>query len=88
MENIESEVLDRILDPLGDCLTAEVARRIITLRADAETQARVDKLADKANEGQLSDRERAEYDACRSAFHFITVLQSKARSFLRVHTTN
>lgn len=85
MENSEAQVLDRILDPLGACLNGEVARRLIALRADAETQARVDELADRANEGLLSETERVEYDACRSAFHFITVLQAKARRFLDTH---
>ena len=85
MENIEAQGLDRILDPLGACLTREVAGRLVALRADADTQARVDALAEKANEGLLSTRELAEYEACRSAFHFITVLQAKARRFLDTH---
>jgi uncharacterized protein YnzC (UPF0291/DUF896 family) len=79
-ESVQSDVLDRVLDPVTHCLTPEVARRIMDLRADAEVQARVDELARKANEGQLSERERAEYDTYRSAFHFVTILQAKARS--------
>ena len=85
MENFESEVFERILDPLGDCLNDEAAQRIIALRADEAVQARVDELAQLANEGQLSERERIEYAACRSAFHFITILQAKARTFLAEH---
>lgn len=81
-EIVQTDVLDRVLDPFTDCLTPEVARRIVDLRADAATQARVDELASKANEGRLSDRERAEYEVYRSAFHFITILQAKARSLL------
>ncbi len=77
-----STVLDRILDPFTECLTPEVAKRVTDLRADAETQARIDELADKANEGQLSDEERSEYDKYREAFHFITILQAKARTLL------
>ncbi|MBI4600631.1 MAG: hypothetical protein HY721_01595 [Planctomycetes bacterium] len=77
-----SRVLDRVLDPFTQCLTADVARRIADLRADPETQARLDELADKANEGGLSAMERAEYDKYREAFHFITILQAKARAFL------
>jgi len=75
-------VLDRVLDPFTECLTREVAERVVNLRADAEVQARVDDLADKANEGLLSDEERAEYDKYREAFHFITILQAKARALL------
>ena len=43
---------------------------------------RVDELAKKSNLGELSSQERHEYDTFRDAFHFVTILQSKARSFL------
>lgn len=79
----QTDVLDRVLDPFTHCLTPEVARRIADLRADQATQTRVDELADKATEGRLSDAERVEYEAYRSAFHFVTVLQSKARMLLK-----
>jgi hypothetical protein len=75
-------MFDRVLEPLVECLTREAAQKIVNLRADPETQAKVDKLADKANEGQLSDEERAEYDRYLAAFHFITRLQAKARTRL------
>ena len=81
-ESASSTVLDRVLDPFTACLTPDVAQRIVNLRADAETQARVDELANKANEGTLSDRERAEYNKYRDAFHFVTILQAKARALL------
>ncbi len=78
----EPAAFDRILDPLVECLTREAAQKIVNLRADPETQAKLDDLADKANEGQLSDEERAEYDGYLAAFHFITRLQAKARTRL------
>jgi hypothetical protein len=81
-EIVSNSVLDQILEPFTECFTAEVAQRIVRLQADAKTQARIDELAGKANEGQLSTRERAEYDKFREAFHFITILQAKARGFL------
>lgn len=75
-------VLDRVLDPFASCLTPEVAEKIVQLRADPQTQSRIDELADKANEGQLSREEQREYDTYRDAFHFVTILQTKARKFL------
>ena len=78
----EADLLDRVLDPFADCLTPEVAERIVRLRADAETQARLDELADRASEGGLTFREKAEYDTYLEAFHFITILQAKARRLL------
>ncbi len=63
-------------------LTPEVATRIVNLRADSPTQARVDQLAEKANEGQLSAVEQREYDRYLEALRLVTILQAKARTFL------
>jgi len=65
-----------------------VAAKLVALHADAETQARVDELADKANEGTLSTEERAEYDRYREAFHFDTILQARARKLLSEQPTS
>ena len=80
--------MDRVLDPVMGCFTPEVARNVANLRADPETQARLENLANKANEGQLSAEERAIYDRFLEAFHFVTVLQAKAREFLRRQTSS
>ncbi len=77
-----SAALQRILDPVGRCLTPDVARTLLGLRADTETQARLEELADKSTEGALTDAEREEYRACVSAMDFLAVLQSKARAML------
>ena len=63
MSNTASNILDQVLTPFTECLTPEVAQRIIEMRASSETQSRLDELADKANEGQLSALEEAEYPA-------------------------
>jgi len=75
--------LDRFLDPLADCLSPEVAVKVADLRADEEMQTRIDYLADRANEGLLTDDEREEYSGYLHAIDVITVLQAKARSQLR-----
>ncbi|AUX45249.1 uncharacterized protein SOCE26_067300 [Sorangium cellulosum] len=77
-----SAAIARLLDPVGRCLTPEVARALVSLRADAETQARIEELADKCTEGTLSPDERDEYSAYVAAIDFLTVLQSKARAVL------
>jgi hypothetical protein len=83
-----TSILDRVLEPITDCLTPNVAAKLVAVRADAETQARVDELADKANEDALSTEERAEYDRYREAFHFVTILQAKARKLLTEQSTS
>lgn len=80
-----SDIVSSVLDPFADCLTAESARRIAALQAAPATQLRLSDLADKANEGRLSEVERADYDRLRSVFHFVTILQSQARAYLQQH---
>ena len=76
-------ILERLIDPLTECLTPEAAQKIAALRTDAETQARLDELAEKANEGTLTDEERADYEKFRATFHVVTILQSRARRLLK-----
>lgn len=59
-----------------------MARRLVNFRADSETQARVEELADKCSEGELSPAERREYEAYVRAIHLVSILQSKARMVL------
>jgi hypothetical protein len=76
-------VLDRLLNPVRDVLTPEVARAIADLRADATTQNRLDDLAEGHHEGRLSAEELAEYQDLVNGVNLISVLQAKARSVLK-----
>ena len=78
----ESSVINKLLEPVGECFTPEVAQRTAALRADASLQAHVDALADKANAGTLTDTERSEYERYISFSEFVTLLQVKARDLL------
>lgn len=78
----DSNALDRLFDPLGDCLTPEVARRIVDLRVDAGTQEKLNQLADKCTEGTLTPSEKTEYDTLIGAITFVSVLQAKARQIV------
>ena len=75
-------LLERMVDPIGRVLTPEAAKEIVNLRADKETQQRIDQLADKCNEGTLTSEERAEYQEFISMFNILTVLQARARTIL------
>jgi hypothetical protein len=77
-----SSVLDRMLDPLAQCFTPEVARRIADLRADSATQRRLNELADKSAEGSLTPGEREEYQTYVEALDLVGILQAKARAVL------
>jgi hypothetical protein len=86
MKSLDAPVLDRLLEPLGRILTPEVAAKLVKLRFDAKAQARIDKLARKCNEGELTDDERREYETYVHAIDFIAILQAKARSLLKRST--
>ncbi len=75
-------ILDHLLEPLGDCLTVESARRVLALRADATLQARVNELAARYSSGSLSPEEEADYRTYVSYGTFIAILKSKARQLL------
>jgi len=77
-----SAVLDKLFDPVEKCLTPEVARRLVGVRAPAEVQDRLDELADKCSAGTLTPEEQSEYQTYVRAINFIGVLQSKARAVL------
>jgi hypothetical protein len=79
---MSSTLLDRLIEPFAQCLTIDAARRIVDLRADDALQSRVDELAEKANRGTLTDDERADYDGYLAAFHFVTLVQARARRML------
>jgi len=76
-------LLERMVDPISRVLTPDAARQILQVRVDEETQRRIDELADKCNEGTLSAEERAEYQSFLSWFNLLTLLQAKARTFLK-----
>jgi hypothetical protein len=75
-------VLKRILEPVSGSLNEEAARKLIGLKADRKSQARVSLLARKCNAGTLSADERAEYEAYVMAGEVIAILQAKARLLL------
>jgi hypothetical protein len=77
-----SDLLDRLLDPVGRALSPEAGRRLVALRADADAQAKIDDLAERANDGTLSAEERADYESLIAAANVIAVLQAKARMVL------
>ena len=76
-------VLDGLLDPLIRCLDAESARRVAEFRVAPVVQARIDILAGQANEGLLTEDERAEYEAIINAADFITLFKLQARRNLK-----
>ncbi len=78
----EISVLDRLFEPMARILTPEFARQLVVLRADSEVQDRINALAERCNEGQLTPEERAEYETYVRFVDFLAILQAKARRVL------
>jgi hypothetical protein len=74
--------VDRMLKPVSECFTPEVAGKLVQLRSDPQLQARIDELADRCTEGTLSEDERNEYETYVRVGKLIAILQAKARRFL------
>jgi hypothetical protein len=79
---ISASALDRLVGPLGDCLTPESAQRLLALKADRELQARVQDLAARHSRGELTSAEQAEYGGYVYFDTFVAILKSKARQLL------
>lgn len=75
-------LLDRILEPVSASLNKEAAQKLLNLKADAKTQVRVTRLAEKCNEGDLTPEERHEYEMYLMANHFVAILKAQARILL------
>ena len=71
--------LERAIAPVARCLTTESATALLAAPADPQTQARLDELAEKANEGQLTPAETEEYDALILLSDLVAILQARAR---------
>jgi hypothetical protein len=80
--SFESTVLDEVLEPVTRCFTPDVARQIVALRAATTLQVRLDELAKKANDGEMTGEEREQYEAYVEAIDLISILQAKARKML------
>jgi hypothetical protein len=74
--------LDRLLDPLTEAFTPQMASVVLQLRADSELEARIGELRRKANDGTLTAAEDAEYKDFVEAIDLIAIMQAKARRFL------
>lgn len=77
-----TNVADQMLEPIADCLTPEVAQRIVNAPISPQTQARIDELAVKANRGLLTPEEHAEYLEFVEYIDLVAIFKIKARQCL------
>ncbi len=82
MANGEITALERLLRPLSRNFTVELARALVGVEADAETQTRYDELAGKRTEGQLTPAEQHELESIVRANTMLGVIKAEAHVFL------
>ena len=78
----DTAAFERGTDPILQFFTVEQAREIVNYKGDAKLRRRIEELARKSNEGELSEAERAEYEGYVRANKFIAMLQATARKLL------
>jgi hypothetical protein len=78
----QEAILDEMLEPLVEALTPESARVLSQIQAKPSIQARVDRLASKCNEGELSAEERAEYEDYVRIGNVLALIKAKAKRVL------
>lgn len=66
-------------------LSREQLEKILKMKGDPRTERRIAALAEKANEGELSDEERVEYEAFSEANDLLAILQREARFQLKLN---
>ena len=77
-----TSALERLLRPLSRQLTVDLARALINVQAEEETQTRYDELADKHSTGNLTAQEKVELESIVRANTLLGVLKVEARALL------
>ena len=78
----ETVAFDRGVRPVLQLVLPDKAQAVIGFRPDPRLQERIDELAEKSTEGQLSEDEKAEYEGYVRANKFIAILQRQARQLI------
>ena len=76
-------ILEQLMRPATDRMPAEFAKNLLGIRADGQLLRRLEELRRKANEGQLSSEEQAEYREMVEAIDILSLFQQKASQVLQ-----
>jgi hypothetical protein len=76
----ETAAFEQGIRPLMEIVLPGKRDAVIGFRADPQLQARIEELARKSTEGQLTEEERAEYSGFVRANKFVAILKRQALS--------
>jgi hypothetical protein len=82
-ESSESAILARVLRTDGGALSADMARVFLQLDFPPHDRQRMDELAAKSRQGQLSSEEQVELENFCHVGELLGLMQSKARRVLQ-----
>jgi hypothetical protein len=80
---VATDFLSTYIGPIAEDLTLRQAEKILAARPSDELVARVKELGDKANDGTLTEHERAEYEYYVDVDDVIGLLKAQARIILK-----
>jgi hypothetical protein len=80
--NGDTVALEKFLRPMARGLSTELARAIVNLTADEETQTRYDALAEKNTEGKITPAEREELESFVRVNTLLGILKVEAQAVL------
>jgi hypothetical protein len=78
----EAIAFERGIRPVLQIMLPDKLEAILQFRPSAELQARIEALAAKSTEGELTDAERSEYEGYVRANKFVAILQRQARQMV------
>ena len=78
----EAAAFDRAVRPLLQRVLPDKSDTVLNYRADPILQARIEVLAEKSTQGELTAEERGEYEGYVRANKFIALLQRQTRHLL------
>ena len=76
--------LDQLLNPGAGWLPASSAQKLVDWSVSEELRERIEELGRKANRGELTPEEDAEYRAYLDDAEIISLLQAKTRRLYRI----
>lgn len=83
IENSETTILSRVIEPRRGTWSKEAAESILKFDFPASDLRRMNSLAGKARQGELTAEEEAALDSYREVGRLLELLQSKARLSLK-----
>jgi len=82
-DNSTVAILARVLEPEEGRLSPEVARYVLNLKLPERDRERMALLAEKAQQGTLTDSERSDLENYCNVGDLLALIQSKARRALQ-----